>query len=668
MKERNIYIVGQKKTDIPANIFDKEKLLAEIQMDKKERKNTNVGLGMYVAIDNSGLDAYDIVSGTLLELSKNPYEGFLWAEDFGRVLTTVQPGGTGIDLRRVNNPGSKSHLLYESSAKFKPQEFISNKDLKGQNLIILNDKPVTVEGFVTELVHMTDEVVWNRYLKIKNSETQNAKSFKQAVDLIISEGLSITTLPEDEILKLKLKFHENYSLRLYGSGKINSIPKLMGGTTFVSDVPPKPINLSFNPKPAEIVKVKETEIKGNVGIMVSVTLAKPLHTGHLFLFAIADLVKLGIGGNEINLINNDTGPRVEAMIARLSELRHETPAQTIKKLQSREISINEIVHAYRQRSLADQNKTTSQLPSNQSGILKAMEDDTAKTLSRAGFNVNMFRESDIKPEYIDNKDQILNSGFSFLRTDKGIKILMKKGTSTATGQSFMNIKRLLLSYDSVCVIDSMMDSRDAVDVAKTFGLKVAQVAGVGAGFKGKIGSGTGGELPTINELVGFFGNELAGIARFYILTKPQFSEKPPNQDKVDSLYNFTDKNSLISEFQETREELSAFKQRIQNAQSKLQNSKGDKNVYIKRNGHLAYLPQKLKQFSDLPINSFVQTFAKPKIAEGNEVKGFLSTRSNSYFSQLNFCLETVERIPDLTEEESNIINKIINICVNRLGL
>lgn len=655
---------------------EKSELVGEIGLERKGRRDLNAGLGMFVAIDIETFGLEQITKGVLQQLKEKPSVGRIWAQDYGRVIAAVHPTKVGtIELGEVGKE-TKSYVIVESTQLINPRDV--SQVGGGKNLILLNDKPVTIEGLIVEVVHLVDEVVWEKSRRLDREGVSGA--FALAVEEVIEEGIEILACGEDEILSLKKILGDSMGVRLYGSMVIKSVPKVMGAVIFMESVESNPIDLSGDVGSEKKFELERKGIEGNVSFGLGITLGKPLHVGHLLNLGLGELGRTLADGEQVRLFSNDTAPRVGLMLARLAEMRNEDVAIVADALRNGLVSVEEVVEAYRSREdLEDRGIEIEALLEVErgGGLLRVVEEETEELIRAAGFeNALIVRES----EFVSVGDELVNAvapswngmGFAVARTQRGVKVLKKNDKLTATAKVGAFLTSACMELVGICLLDGEADSFEATDVMQSFGMNVDQMSGVGASIMGKVGSGTNGTLPTMKELVERFGEETRELVIFINLVQPMTSLEKPNGRVASTYFDFASKDGVFFAFEEARKDLLLFKQRVRETLLKLDTAQiAETNIQDKFLDRLREFPSEVKtedlianmrklgvMGEDPLFNSMVEKWKK---AWKGDIKRDLLALIASGEVKSNIDLFLVLRNRGLVSEEGKLPSKEIKI-------
>jgi hypothetical protein len=195
-------------------------------------------------------------------------------------------------------------------------------------------------------------------------------------------------------------------------------------------------------------------------------------------------------------------------------------------------------------------------------------------------------------------------------TSKGIKIIVKRGELSATGANLAFTLAALKNTDSLCLVDSLQDTVDTAVVASHAGYRVKQFAGTGAGIEGKSGSGTGGELPTIEEITELFGDKTAEVARYFALTNLEVSTQHPSAKMVERYYDFASPLALYAGLIRASKEYEKEIAQIQNALQKLDMSLVGENSILE-----AFEKEKFEKLKQMTPDKFMSQYTNPRIVK-----------------------------------------------------
>ena len=434
-------------------LFDdraKHLLYEQIMADKREKSNIGANLGMYCPLGNPVFDIDEITGSAISAMENNSAATQMWSEDFGRVLVCVNPDNVGIEIVSTSDPRQKRNVLIFSSRLFAPNKIIGTNLISGPNIIVMNEQPATIEGLTTSYLHLLDQVVWERFLILKR-ESPNANKvdlFARAVSRVRAEGVSLFTASEDEILNLFVS--GELIPRPYPSRAIKSLPFILGGVGFNHNISHRPVINSARPRmflPLQhLINSAEKDITiPDVFIPVCmVTMAKPLHIGHLLSLSIAELAS---ASGQVVLADNDLGPRVESMVVQLSQNLGISFAEAVGLMQDNRIQPQDIVNAYRQSKksgagdkFVDEKERQLLL---RSGVLQVLEDEMRKNLSLGGFDTFIIQESRAILNFgIAVQNLWEGIGFNPVLTNKGIVLFEKEGRTSIVSTCLSTIAQV----------------------------------------------------------------------------------------------------------------------------------------------------------------------------------------------------------------------------------
>lgn len=596
---------------------ERELLLKRLWEEKKERRDTGAGLGMYVALDGPEIRVDEVIKGVLQQLLTNPVAGRNWAEDWGRVVVGVHPTKLGTVCLEKAGVKTKPYMRVESSELVDPTVVLASSQLTGKNKIVVNEQKVVREGLVVEVIHLLDELIWQKYLGFKD-RFGLADAYELAVREVVEEGVELLTASEAYLLEMIGE--EKFKARLYGSEAIGSVPKLMGGVVFGTDEKTSAIDLSG--RVGDEIEFGgsflQTEVAGKIGFGAGVTLGKELHLGHLALLSSAELARLAVGGDQVRLFSNDTGPRVAGMVATLALIRGETVSKVASRLRRGSIKQEEITQAYRSRLTDGSDFLQAMVEVGKGGgILPVVEKACKDNLARLGFDsLVLVRESDYslrlgKKVLRGLAGEWQNTGFSAARSSRGFAVLEKGGELSATGKVVAYLVDALDDLDSLVVVDGEAHTFDAVDITNFKGMRTRMTAGVGVGINGKMGSGSGGELPRLSELIQGVQVPLKEILRFLTLTGYTTSRLNPNSVAVGRFYDFASKEAIVPVLEQNYARFLVFKDRVLTALEKTKAASAIKTMvgkrYVRR---LDELPNELWRLMEIKPAEFLDNFDK----------------------------------------------------------
>lgn len=210
---------------------EKQALLTSIWNDKRGRINSNAQLALYVTLDCPMPDFARIKEAMLAELLKSPSTGFNWAEDWGRVVVCVGPGGSlGTTLSSTKEERIKRFVPVHTNRKLvkeQMQDLLSSLSRGELGTILINSESTTIEAFLISYVHMLDEAIWELY--------RSGISYRKAVEMAQEKGFQVKLATEEEILLAKVG-DDRIPVRLYGSNVNRDVQCIMGAFLLREDV------------------------------------------------------------------------------------------------------------------------------------------------------------------------------------------------------------------------------------------------------------------------------------------------------------------------------------------------------------------------------------------------------------------------------------------------
>lgn len=538
--------------------------------------------GMYIALDSAKPDLKVLTKGLLEALSASD-RALDWTRHYGRVMVGINNQlETECVLLNDHNEKTRNYTTLRTTALIEPRELVQALPEGSLAEILINEQPTTAEGLVITYAHLIDELVLDTYRTIleRNSDTDPAVAYREAVSLIMQSGFSVRTASTEEILQTK-KTDPRTSIRVYGSGVNKEVPQIMGAVVhkaLVSDKETKYIDeLATSVKEAQEVEVLAHEREPRRArpiVATSITLGKRLHAGHMFLLATADLLRKSLGDETpLVLVNNNTGPRPAGTLVTLSKYHRLSLEETAGLMSRREIEIDEILSAYKDRyergAAVDQ--ATHILDKGNLDIFASVLEETVEELKRAGLVVNILQESDSVLKQRTNvgsvNPRLRDSGMSVIRTPRGLAVLQRAGELTLTGKAVASIMELKNRYahngdiPQVVMVEGSKETADAVVAASMIPdlQEAVQIAGTGVSINGTQAHGTTGETLTINELnKAFLERHPDGILmdalRHLVLTRPLVVRDRTKPDLSTATYEYRDNESLVSSILRAYEE------------------------------------------------------------------------------------------------------------------
>lgn len=410
-----------------------------------------------------------------------------------------------------------------------------------------------------------------------------------------------------------------------------------------------------------------------INIITSVTLGKEVHAGHALLLATADLARRGLGSIEpLSLVNNNTGPRAAGALVSFAQRTGLNLEDAARILTEGVVAPEDVISAYRSRieSGEDFQRAFQLLDMGEFDIFNSVAQRVSLGLEDAGFYVNLVPET----KFIPLGQQVLQavnplwygSGFNFLSSDKGIRVLQKAGQLTATGKALLSMFGVSidsLKKDLLAVfVDGSEDTTSAVLTFNSVLGKAIQLPGAAIGFKGKMASGTNGEALTLSELISAFKEQytaknLSKALRQVVLTKPLTMR---TANLADAFYDFEDNDGFVRSLLICLEDARQFENRAIKAIECLDTKViGETKTADPRNKmFLQYLPQKYEALLK----------ASPEDIMISMKKATKCIRENFFMRILqSIMLFHLEKIDSLTREDCDILQQMIRHCMERMG-
>jgi hypothetical protein len=453
-------------------------------------------------------------------------------------------------------------------------------------------------------------------------------------------------------------------------------------------------------------KEKERLSAENPCVVCSVTMGKEPHAGHLFLITMAGQMQSGLGSVlPVMLINNNTGPRSAEALINFARQKSLPLTEAAALMNGGSVEANEIVTAYRARkdNSPEQAVAMEILSGGDYDIFSTIASETEDLLKFSGFNVQIASESKLLKLSADRTKSLSpeweTTGFTPFRSEKRIVVLEKAGSLTATGTLFTSISALAegLQADLMLMVDSMPDASDAGLVLSSIPSlgNCTQVPGAGVGFGGEIASGTKGEALTIREIAEkFYGKRpngnLKSAALFLTLTRP-LSLPKDNPNLAESFFDFKDNSALVSLLIKCNDESLTYKQSIvaelENLEKKMASNSSSLDKSIEK--IFPFLPQKAESlFAENPerimaASKKIEILSLPDLIKSTSselgygsgrdnpylsAKRVLAIRKNHHLSTLTGLLSMVKKIETVSAKDFGIICKMIEFCVERMGL
>ena len=167
-----------------------------------------------------------------------------------------------------------------------------------------------------------------------------------------------------------------------------------------------------------------------------------------------------------------------------------------------------------------------------------------------------------------------------------------------------------------------------------------------------------------------FGNNLAELARYFVLTQLQTSKGHPNSREVEPFYKFESLDDIFNRFAQIAGDLAVFKNKIRLTLTTLlnhvSNDDDDDDDDDAINTKYAFLPKQLESIKLGNANDFLNKFTIATVVAKNG-SDTLSRRYNPYFSILIKSMQIAEN-DGLNIDNRNILIQIINLCLERIGI
>ncbi|CAN5321875.1 hypothetical protein BH10PAT1_BH10PAT1_6660 [soil metagenome] len=446
-------------------------------------------------------------------------------------------------------------------------------------------------------------------------------------------------------------------------------------------------------------KEAEAENGQNPAVVCSVTLGKELHAGHLFLLTIGEQMRKGLNANlPLVLVNNNTGPRAAAALCNLAEQKNVSLSEAARLLNAAVIDKNEIIKAYRNRDekASSLEEAVQVLAIGNFDMFRRIAIETAATLKQAGFTIDVTSESKLLSIGANQaraaSPQWANTGFMPFVDSKRVVILEKSGNLTATGASLASIIALFQERqcDYIVTVDSMSDSADAAFIfsaLKQSGVSF-QIPGAGAGFEGKIASGTKGEAFTIAQILEKFleqrpNGSLKDACLFLTLTRPTTVQDTENPTLIEAIYDFKNNDSIINLLVKCNDEYLEFNENLKRKRETLKTKISELSSAESKRGKvlLEFLPNKVKTLLETNPQKVMTTTKKFVIVKDpteiakykkdfgydeNNINRILVKRNNFFFGYLENLISDIEDINSVSEKDLATINSMIDFCIGRI--
>ncbi len=211
---------------------EKLHMIGQIWKDQKGRLSSGP-YALYVALNSPRPNLADLTESIFETLADDCIRSENWSKTWGKLVICVRPGGKAeCVLGEVNDEDNKIYVPVATTQKLPEQDLQQMIDTVPQGrlrLLLLNNQPTTIEGFLISYLHMVDEMIWEIYRQKRLTvERKNyIPIYQQVLDLVAKERFSIKLASEEEILGLK-KADPQISVRLYGSMVNKDVPKVLG--------------------------------------------------------------------------------------------------------------------------------------------------------------------------------------------------------------------------------------------------------------------------------------------------------------------------------------------------------------------------------------------------------------------------------------------------------
>lgn len=525
-------------------MFNREALLEVIWSEKRGKivRPDIYPLGININLDDRGFHWHDLAYQILSCLRTDPARAYDWARNWGRCLVLVHPkrGFSVVFNTRMSDDELLGRFVMTSQS-IDPGDYLNTHYNIGAYRAILNKScQVKLEGAIIQIERMIDEVIWCEYLCCIEKIHDDIKAYAMALEHVWSQGLHFEYVTEDEILNRRVQ-DERWAVRVYGDilGH-QTVPRIIGAVD-----PDKTRPMSNQAHRARLTSMSEIRSMTSqtlttlpeLGICVpfiGITLAKPIHFGHVLTIVFADLIrKVTNSSQSVYLESNDTGRRIHGLIARLSKSRKTSVDQVLQDLQFNHITPEEITTAYRERfdngELMQQAKKLAS--SVERPILAVMENITLQNLSRIGIDtMEVVSERACQPQYqqLIAASQKIGEGFRLVRFNRGehqrIVIVEREGTPTAAASRAVSVRKVIDALGGGYLpvyVDQDPSIDEAADLLNmVFQQPMVQLEGCGIGYQMTISSGSEGNIPTVDDLQCRTPvRNILSILRYYLLNR-----------------------------------------------------------------------------------------------------------------------------------------------------
>ena len=533
---------------------DKEGFVRRIWSEKREKivSDKICDLGVSITVDNLDFDWHAIVYGLLSLLRSDVEKAYCWSKNWGRTVIQVHPNKPfSFHFTLLESFEERSGVFLSTALRVDPADFLNHENNIGAFEILLNKQHLLFEGAILQVERMVDELVWCRYLFLKDRESyerggeRDEELYGKALDDVWFYGVRIRYVSESALMDMKQK-NPDLPVRIYGDflkkGTVPLIIGAVGDLTKEKEVTDRDeisrVKRRISERSSRLVEAPELSAltgggfagcMGEFVVCSAITVAKKIHVGHLLLVSYAELVSKVLNGGQgsIWIECNDVGERIFGTVAALAVQFGINAAEIVSLLSAGKIPIDDIDGCYRGRIMSGDvyNEAVSALSGAKTDILCSMREYTKLWLERYGFGtVRMVSDSECLPEYHGcisplNKSDLSELGFSFARYwhkgNRRMCVLERQAIPTAPSMRGAFVLRLLSSVPrgvTPIFVDAGLDVVAAKDLVSLTGERsFVRMEGVGLGYGMRIMSGSGGGALLVEDLFRFLsGNSVFG--------------------------------------------------------------------------------------------------------------------------------------------------------------
>lgn len=501
-------------------LLPREELLKTIWDEKREKlaERTDVTTTLCIPIPEPQIDIQDTITEILDTLSEDPERSFNWSQNWGKTKVVLgKEKHTPIDFMQKGTIPYSNLIPISTTHNLSTPKFESEAQEKFKYNILLNHKPVTIEGAMLQIERMVDELVWVTSIQIRDKlNIPHDEAYKMALNDIVESGVGYAYCNEDEILTLREK-NDQYAVRMYGNvNKKGKVPKVIGS------VVPTDANIAIEkyhqPSILDFCNTEKTidqeldfsKLSNEPYITFAMTIGKQPHMGHVLLMGVAETAREALGKNTPILMDaNDTGPRIVRTIATGSKLMGIEPNEVVTLLNERKISVQAFESWYQKRAIINKRELAL--------VMSQIDLENVHLYKQAEAIENLLHEifdskvpTILESTILDRSKEVTklctkgweNTGFAFYNDGKNVKILESDGISTARTMrtAALITSSLSTKRGTPIYIDADSCVQDGLDLyEKITGHEGIQFMGAGLSKNLEIASGTKGNAISYDE-------------------------------------------------------------------------------------------------------------------------------------------------------------------------